>query len=425
MKIFDQIKKACLLIAVFAVSLTACNKLELDATPNERQADGATPTLATLLDAPEFSLLKSAAVRAKVYSALGVTSLRYTIFAPDNAAIIASLGVPDEATAAAYLASLSDAAVTGLVSYHVIPQAIFTSSISDSFPNLPYPTILNPLPSASPLLRLTTSPSIRSNGAWVNNIPIIAADIAAVNGVMHKVARIVAPPSTDLWNKITTDPELTYLTAAISRADSGVAAGGRLQDALNTAVNPSAIAANLTVFAPNDVAMKLFLTGALTKGFIERGSPPAQAQAAAVSLVTAFGSLLISNPSSIPDVPGFPPGLGAQIASVLTPTLAKGIVAYHIISSQSGTYAPPGIRIFSVNLPPSPRSIKTLLNSAVAVHPGVTAQATFISIAPGVSVVASATVKGIANATASNLLSMDINTVNGVMHKIDQVLIPQ
>ena len=49
MKILDQIKKACLLLAVFAVSLTACNKLELDPTPNEPPTQGTTPTLATLL----------------------------------------------------------------------------------------------------------------------------------------------------------------------------------------------------------------------------------------------------------------------------------------------------------------------------------------------------------------------------------------
>lgn len=428
MKIFDQIKKIFLLLAVFAVSLTACNKLELVPTPDPPAEQGTTPTLATLLDDPNFSLLKAAAQKGGVLPKLAVPTLRFTVFAPDNAAIIASLGVPDEATAAAYIASRSDAEMAALVSYHIIPQEIPASSISTDFPNFQYPSILNPAPSVSPLLRLTTFPSVRSNGAWVNNVPIIGTNIKAVNGVMHKVARIILPPSQDLWAVINADAELTYLKAAIDRADSGVAAGGRLQDALNIAVNPSAIGANLTIFAPNDAAMKLFLTGALTQAFIAKGFPPADAQNAAIGLVTNFGSLLISNPASIPDIPGFPPGIGAQIAAVLTPTLAKGIVAYHILSSQSGSYAPPGVRVFSVNLPTEPTAVKTLLNSGgvpYTDHPGVTVQAIFTSIAPGVSVVASATVKGIANTTASNILTKDIHAVNGVIHKIDQTLLPQ
>ena len=86
--------------------------------------------------------------------------------------------------------------------------------------------------------------------------------------------------------------------------------------------------------------------------------------------------------------------------------------------------------MFSVNLPATATTVKTLLNSAVSVHPGVTVQAVFANLAPGVAVVSSATVKGAANATASNVIvnpsvTSDVNAVNGVMHKIDQVLLPQ
>ena len=431
MKIFDQIKKASLLFALIAVSLTACNKLELDPTPNPAPSQDTTPTLATLLDAPEFSLLKAAAVRAKLYSTLGVPSLRFTIFAPDNAAIIASLGVPDEATAAGYLASLPDAQITGLVSYHIVPQTIASLSIPDNFPNFQYPTLLNPAPSVSPLLRLTTFPSIRTGvGAWINNVPIISPDIQAVTGVMRKVLRIVAPPSTDLWSRIQSDAELTYFKAAISRADTGVAAGSRLQDALNISVNPNSIASNLTIFAPTDNAMKAFLVGAITKALVAQGADPVTAQAQATGLVAGYGSTIISDPASIPVY-------GPSLNAVITPTLAKGIAAYHILSSQKvlpkdTLYLPPGIRVFSVNIPSTAKQVTTLLNSGgwpYSQHPGVTIQASFVSPVPGVSVVSAATVKGAANTTASNIIigptSSDQHFINGVLHKIDQVLLPQ
>lgn len=448
MKIFVSIKKIILLVTVFVVALTACNKLELDPTPNEQPTPGTTPTLASLLDDANFSLLKALATKAGILASLGNTSLHFTVFAPDDNAVTASLTpiLPEGVTPAMYIGSLDKATAASLLQYHIIPQEIMAASIPASFPNFEYPSLLNPAPTVSALLRLTIFPSVRTNGAWVNNIPIVGTDIAAVNGVVHKVSRILQPPSKDLWAIINADPQLTYLKAAIARADSGVAAGSRLQDALNTAVNPSAIGSNLTVFAPTDSSMKAFLTGAITQALIPiitqqligggatpeqaAAQAPALAQGAAISLITNFGTQLVADPASIPDVPGFPPNLGSMVSAVLTPTLAKGIVAYHIISSQSGTFAPPGIRVFSVNLPTTPAAVKTLLNSAVSVHPGVTVQAVFANLAPGVAVVSSATVKGAANATASNILinptvTSDVNAVNGVMHKIDQVLLPQ
>ena len=411
MKLFNKIKNISLLLAAGAVFLTACNKLELDPVANTQGEQGTTPTLATLLDDPNFSILKAAVKKAGLLPTLSVPTLRFTVFAPDDAAFTAS-GI-----SAGVVAFLDTATITGLVKYHIVPQVIAASSIPSSFPNFQYPTILNPFPAASPLLRLTTFPSVRAGvGAWVNNVPIIATDIQAVNGVLHKVARVVAPPSQDLWTKINTEPDLTYLKAAINRADSGVDVGKRIQDALQIRPdNFAAFGANLTLLAPTDDAMKAFLIGAITQALVSQGLPPAMAQGQATFLVTTYGTLILTNPYALSPV------LGAAI----TPRLAQGIVVYHILSSQSGTFALPGIRAFSVNLPATATAVKTLLNSVVAAHPGITVQATFVSLAPGVSVVAAATAKGAANATASNLTTLDVHCVNGVMHKIDQVLRPQ
>ncbi len=83
-----------------------------------------------------------------------------------------------------------------------------------------------------------------------------------------------------------------------------------------------------------------------------------------------------------------------------------------------------GARAFSVNLPTTATNTPTLLNSVIPTHPGVAVQATF-----GATGVTAATVKGAANATASNILinplpgaTSDQNYINGVLHKIDQVL---
>lgn len=439
MKILNKIKNGLLLVVLFAAVLSACNKLDLDPTPSPAPDNGTTPTLATLLDDPNFSKLKAAVTRVGLLPALSSTSARFTVFAPTDAAITASVaaiapGVPVDA----FLASLPDETLKAIIQYHVIPQEIRASSIPGTFPNYEYPSVFNPAPDLSALFRLSTFPSVRSNGAWVNNIPITGVNIQAVNGVVHTVAAIVMPPSRYLWdeeasapplnvnNSIFADPNLTYLKAAIIRADSGVATGSRLVDALTN------IGANLTVFAPTDDAMKAFVTGALTQAFVAKGLPPATAQVAAGTLVTVYGPKLIQNPAdSVKDIlPGIT-GLGAQIAVIVTPTFAKAIVAYHVLSSQSGTYAPPGVRVFSVNLPGTATNVKTLLMPAaplLVADPVVNVQATFVSPFPGVSVVAAATVKGYSNTSSSNVIvgrtTSDLHFLNGVMHKIDQVLIP-
>lgn len=424
-----------LLLMAATAFFSACNKLELEPTPAEQPTQETSPTLTSLLDNPDFSILKAAMEKAGTFSSspslltlLSSPTERYTFFAPDDAAFARS-GIPSAAALAFFSAGALDTALR----CHVIPQSIPAASISTGFPNFQYPTLFNPAPSINALLRLTIFPSARpGTGAWVNNIPITQTDIQAVNGVLHKVYAVVMPPSADLFTSISNDAELNYLEAAIQRADSGVAAGGRLRDAIDLSVNPLAIASNLTVFAPTDAAMKTFLTGAITQALIAKGFPAATAQAGATAIVANTGTLLLSNPALIPDIPGIPvAGLGPQLAAVITPDLAKAIVAYHIISSQSGTYAPPGLRIFSVNAPTTATQLKTLLMPAaplLVTDPLVTVQATFV---PGQPFVGALTVKGIGNTTASNVLisltppfKSDLNTINGVIHKIDQVLLP-
>jgi uncharacterized surface protein with fasciclin (FAS1) repeats len=121
--------------------------------------------------------------------------------------------------------------------------------------------------------------------------------------------------------------------------------------------------------------------------------------------------------ASTPEVFSNPALFGALSAQTV-----KGIVVYHILGTSI-----PGIRVFSVNLPTTATAIKTLLNGAIAVHPGLLAQATFSG-----PFVGAATFKGAANTTASNVIinplnpfATDQNFINGVIMKIDQVLLPQ
>ncbi len=382
-----------LLVNIMAVS---CNKDVPEATPIV-PAPITGISIGTIISTdPSFTILKAAVTKAGLLPLLSDSTLNMTLFAPDDAAFTAS-GITLPA-----ISVLRAGFLDTVLRYHLVSQRLPSSAIGATFPNRQSPTFLNPAPALSALLRLTNFPTTR-NGGWINNIPLKQVDIVASNGFIHKVAAIVAPPQRYLWDRINTDPDLTYLKAAIVRADSGVVATapGSLVGALNN------IGANLTVFAPKDSSMRAFLTGAITLALINQGVPPATAVATATALAST--PAVFSNPA---------------LYAALPAQSVKGIVVYHIL----------GQRAFTNNFPTTATAYPTLLNGAVPTHPGVTLQAIFGI--PGVPFAAAATVKGIGNASASKLIinlppvsdpagSNDQHFLNGVLHKIDQVLLPQ
>lgn len=409
--IINRIKTGFLLGLATMIVFSSCNK------DVEQIADPATPAASTdpvLGDAikgnPDDSLYYRLIIKSGLLATLNNKATTYTMFVPGNSAMRSFItaasggavppGSPDAVYSGFITAFFPAASAAGVISYNTCPQKLSTSSMPSSFPNFQYPSILNPAPTISALLRLTTFPTT-NNGAWLNNVPLIPAlDVAAANGVIHHTAVVVTPPQRFLWDRINTDAGLTYLKAAIIRADSGTAAPGTLQGALLN------IGANLTVFAPTDAAFQATLTGAIYQGLVAAGYPPG-AGTLATATALASSPTVFSNP---------------LLFSVLTAQTVKGIVVYHIL----------GKRAFTNNFPTTSTFYPTLLNGGVPTHPGVALKGTF-----GVPFFTAATVKGVANATAANIQinaspftpdpsgTSDQHYLNGVIHKIDQVLLPQ
>ncbi len=325
MKYITKRIRISLLLAFSAMMvLSSCNKNVDTIAGPAPVVQGTTPTLATLLDDPTFSIFKAAVVKAGLLPTLSATSLRFTMFIPNDAAMTAS------GLSLAVINALPASSVTPLVSYHIIPQTIGSGNIPNSFPNFQYPTVYNPAPALSALLRLCTFPTNR-NGYWLNNIPITQLDIPAVNGVAHRIALVTAPPSRYLIDRVNGDVDLTIFKAALTRADSGVVASS--SSSLIGAL--SNIGANLTVFAPSNQAFKNVIS-ALTGGVIPNNAPDA-------TYIGFLGS-----------------------SSITTQTV-KGIVVYHILGS----------RAFLNNFPTTATSYPTLLNGAIPTHPGVSLKCTF------------------------------------------------
>ncbi len=436
----NTLKAGGFILGAAMLVLSACNK-EVEVIPGQAGTPAPyTPPIVlsttaktlgdTLAARPADSLFYRLIERGGLLPTISNRANRFTIFAPTSGAIKAFVsavaGIPitsPDATFSAVIRGLPVATAKAVAEYHIIPQAVLAASIPSIFPNFAYPTLFNPAPTLSPFARLDAYISRRTNGAWKDNVPVVTADIITGNGIIHMIAAVTAPPSELLWARVNTDPDLTFLKAAILRADSGATAAtpGSLQYYLSD--QTIQLGANFTLFAPTDQAFKNGLYAAafpIVRGQIFQqaytlaiggGATPAQAtaiaNAAADANAPAQTTLLVSTPAIFSNATLYP---------YLTATAVKGILFYHLL----------GVRTFTVNLPTTPANIPTLLNGAVANHPGITVAATFTG--PSVS---AATVKGLFNPTAANIIinplpagSSDQRYINGVLHKIDQVLFP-
>lgn len=395
------------------VLITSCNK-DVEQFPESFNVPTGVKLGDTIKNTPSQSLFYDLLVKTQLINELNDSSRSFTVFAPNNEAIkeVVSYLINSDPNLSAILLSfglppitpqlpdsifsqlitlipdsLNQAQVTPLIKYHIVPQKLLIGSATDIFPNYQYPTLL------SPGLRIFVC---SRNGAFVNNIPITSSNILASNGVVHEIAAVNMPPSQFLWDRISIDTGLAILKAAIERADSGSAP--TLQYLLGaTHDTANIIGANLTLFAPTNLAMKQLLSG-LSGGSLNEDSS---------------NSLFISFLNMLP------------VRNVL------GLISYHVfddrnVTNKVGLYsvARP-CRTFLNNFPTLATNCTTLFNSdsTFVSHPGVS-----ISLGAGPS----ATIKGLGNATASNILinpypngSSDQHYLNGVMHKIDQVLLPQ
>jgi uncharacterized surface protein with fasciclin (FAS1) repeats len=332
--------------------ITACNKIPEAEEIGPEETAGQT-ILEIINTDPQYSILKAAVTKAGVGPLLNKRDNKLTLFAPNNDAMTRS-GISEAA-----ISVLPAAQLAAILSYHVIPQEIASAAIPGlPLPNIQMPSLLQPLAS-QPLFKMPIFPSKRPTGAFVNNIPITGVDTRAANGYIHNVFALVMPPQTTMKGLIASQPDLSFLRAAIARADEGQTGLNRIDSMLNYPFP------NITLFAPNDEAFKAALT--------LLGAPP---------VIEAFAAL--------------------------PPASVRGILAYHVLAV-NGT---PAFRVFSPNLVTG--TVETLIGASPM--PQLTIDATN-PMAP--------TVKGRINPTPANVVTADLNAVNGVLHKIDQVLIPQ
>ncbi len=396
------------LLVAFSVMvfLSSCNK-ELGTLPAivvPAYPAGTNTLAATIAGTVTDSLYNRIIIKSGLAATLGDNARTFTMFVPDNNALILSFGGSLPAANGA-IASFSAATCAGIVQYNTVGGKVPASAIPTTFPNYPFPSqiILDP---TQPFVRMTTFPTKNAVYAYVNNIPITAVDQAASNGIIHHTGALVAPPSATLKTVIAAEPTLSYFRAAVARADSGSVGLSKFDSLLNYGVT------NMTVLAPNDAAFQTLVFGLVYSS----------------ALAASGGNIPFATAQANGAVAAGPAFLSTNNVTTLQ---IKGIVAYHLLASlTTSTTTPyqPNIRVFSTNVPATPTFIKTLVNGSIAIHPGVLAQATYAG--PFVSSLKFSSFGtfppgGAPFSYTATALTLDKHAVNGVYHIIDKVLLPQ
>jgi len=210
-----------------------------------KKDDNATANTNTITDivvaGSSFTSLESAVVKADLQGTLSAAG-PYTVFAPDDAAFTAS-GIT-----ASVLNSLTRTRVKDILLYHTISGKINAADVP-----------------AGPNAKVITAGgdsifvSKNANGVFVNGIKVNNPDVAADNGVIHGIEKVLMPPAGNIVETAIAS-KLDSLVKAVTIATTAPGGDPTLAATLSSA--------KLTVFAPTNSAFTQLL-GALGLNKIE------------------------------------------------------------------------------------------------------------------------------------------------------------
>ena len=225
------------IIPILLISLTTLQSCNNNDDENVQDVS----TIVNLaVDSADLTSLVAALDRANLVSALNGEG-PFTVLAPTNDAFAAFLSANN-------FNSLEEVPVdilTKVLLNHVISGSLISTDLSTGYAN----TLATSAASQTPLsIYEDTSNGVRFNGVS----SVSAADILAVNGVIHKVDAVIGLPNIVTF--ATADPNFSTLVSALTRSDLTTDFVGVLSTDSASAPAP------FTVFAPINDAFNRLLT---------------------------------------------------------------------------------------------------------------------------------------------------------------------
>jgi uncharacterized surface protein with fasciclin (FAS1) repeats len=238
------------IIPILLISLTtlqSCNNND------DENVEDVSTIVNLAVDSADLTSLVAALDRANLVSALNGEG-PFTVLAPTNDAFAAFLSANN-------FNSLEDVPVdilTKVLLNHVISGSFISTDLSTGYAN----TLATSAASQTPLsIYVNTSNGVRFNGVS----SVSAADILAVNGVIHKVDAVIGLPNIVTF--ATADPNFSTLVSALTRSDLTTDFVGVLSTEAATAPAP------FTVFAPINDAFNRLLTELNVASLLEIDEP--------------------------------------------------------------------------------------------------------------------------------------------------------
>jgi transforming growth factor-beta-induced protein len=224
-----------MLVASTAAVLAACGSDDDSPPPG---------TIAEVATDAGFDALVAAADKAGLVGALSDPNAALTVFAPTDEAFTALATSLGFASATDMVNALDGAMLAKILSFHVLPTRQTAADLGAGGPT--QATLYN-FPGATPAtLAVDTASGVKLTDAALNQASVTGANIAASNGVIHIIDKVLVPPGVlTVVQMAQSNPVFSVLVEAVVAAD--------LAGALSPPNGP------FTVFAPTNDAFEAAL----------------------------------------------------------------------------------------------------------------------------------------------------------------------
>jgi uncharacterized surface protein with fasciclin (FAS1) repeats len=210
MKITKTLQSIFLLTAIGAlVTFSSCKK---DDDPIPAPTPTPTPTVAGYVtNDTSFSILLAAVKKAGLDGALNDATKTWTVFAPTNAAFRAigySVTSVNAITTPADITALGD-----ILKYHVLTTKVTSGAVPAS-------------DAVATLNGKNLFASRNTNGVFLNGVKVVAADVAASNGVIHAIGKVLIPPTKTIAEIVIDGANFSLLERAVITANLAATLSG-------------------------------------------------------------------------------------------------------------------------------------------------------------------------------------------------------
>jgi transforming growth factor-beta-induced protein len=200
-----------MLVASIATVLAACGSDDDDDAPSPG-------TIAEVATEAGFSALVAAADKAGLVGALSDPGAGLTVFAPTDEAFTALATSLGFASATDMVNALEGETLAKILSFHVLPTRQSAADLSAG--GTTQATLYN-FPGATPAtLGVDTTSGVKLTDAALNQATVTSADVAASNGVIHVIDKVLVPPGVlSVVQMAQSNPLFSVLVEAVVAAD--------------------------------------------------------------------------------------------------------------------------------------------------------------------------------------------------------------